>query len=246
MLDCLDVLPRAARDSPLRLQYTASMAPNVRHVSAREGYDLWAGTYDATPNPVLQMDARHSLRILEPLAGELVLDAGCGTGRNLGAVLSAGARAVGVDVSGGMLRVARTSHPEARLALVDLQYGLPFADGTFDAVLCSLVGEHLPDLASSLSELRRVLKPAGRLVFSVYHPTLAAAGVEANFALDGSEYRLGCIPYSVQEYLDLVADAGFESIAFAEYRGDQRLADQLVEAQKYVGAQLLLLIAATV
>jgi SAM-dependent methyltransferase len=220
------------------------MQPQNRRVTVREGYDLWANSYDRTLNPIVVMDARHSLRILEPTAGELILDAGCGTGRNLGTILAAGARAVGIDFSANMLAEAR-AHSGADLLAADLQRPLPFADACFDAVLCALVGEHLTQLEQCLIEFRRVLKPGGRLIFSVYHPGLAAAGIEANFERDGIEYRLGAQPYSVQDYLDATSGAGFEEIAFAEFRGDARLTDQVPSAARYEGSPLLLLIAAT-
>ena len=221
------------------------MSKEVRRIAAREGYDLWAASYDATPNPVVAMDARHSVRVLSPEAGELVLDAGCGTGRNIGPLKAAGARVVGIDFSAGMLAVARRAQPEASLAMADLRRPLPFADRCFDAALCALVGEHLDDLWLSLSELRRVLKPGGRLVFSVYHPTLAAAGAEANFEYNDVEYRLGAAPYSVDDYLEAIVTAQFDEIAYREYRADQSLADALPGAANYVGKPLLLLIAAT-
>src|SRR5688500_11508007 len=128
------------------------MAHEVRNISALEGYELWAGTYNDTANPIVAMDARHSLDILEPRPGELVLDAGCGTGRSLSAIVASGARVVGVDFSAAMLGVAREAIPGVPLAVVDLQSTLPFADASFDAILCALVGEHLTELATALSE----------------------------------------------------------------------------------------------
>ena len=221
------------------------MKREIRHVSARDGYDLWAETYDEAPNPVVIMDSRHSLQVLSPSAGEVILDAGCGTGRNLAGLLEAGARAIGVDFSHGMLAVARRAQPAVPLVEADLQQALPFAAASFDAVLCALVGEHLDDLAATLDGLRRVLKPGGRLVFSVFHPEMAAAGVEANFDIGGIEYRLGAVKYSVQDYIDVVAGADFDEIAFASFRCDSKLAAQLPAAAKYVGFPMLLVIGAT-
>lgn len=220
------------------------MAGRIRHVSALEGYELWADSYDETANPVVLMDSRHSVRALSPAPGELILDAGCGTGRNLAPILEAGARPVGMDFSAGMLRVAHRAQPSVLLAAADLQRPLPFADACFDAALCALVGEHLSDLPATLGELRRVLKPGGRLVFSVYHPEMAAAGIEANFNREGVEYRLGAFKYSVQDYLDVVAGADFDEIAFASYRGDDTLAGLVPEASKYVGSPVLFVVAA--
>jgi SAM-dependent methyltransferase len=210
-----------------------------RHITAREGYDLWAPTYDAAGNPVVALDAKHSLRVLDPRPGELLLDAGFGTGRYLRSIAEAGARVVGIDFSHGMLAVARRASPNAQLAAVDLRSGLPFGDDHFDAVLCSLVGEHLPEIGGPLREFKRLIRPGGRAVFSVYHPEIAAMGVEANFEIAGVEYRLGAKPYSIQDYLDAFADAGFDEIAFASFRGAKA-------SGKYEGRPLLFLVAATV
>jgi SAM-dependent methyltransferase len=179
------------------------------------------------------------MRILDPQPGELILDAGCGTGRNLGPILAAGAQAVGIDFSSGMLAVARDAAPACALAAVDLRTALPFGDGCFDAVLCSLVGEHLDEIVAPLTEFRRVTRPGGRLVFSVYHPEVAAQGVEANFKLDGVEYGLGAAQHSVQDYLDAVVDAGFDEVAFASFNGG-------AGTGRYEGKPLLFLVAATV
>jgi SAM-dependent methyltransferase len=75
----------------------------IKRVTARDGYYLWSETYDATPNPVVAMDARHTLEFLAPSRAELILDAGCGTGRNLKHLLGAGSNPVGIDFSAGML-----------------------------------------------------------------------------------------------------------------------------------------------
>jgi SAM-dependent methyltransferase len=220
------------------------VAASIHSISAREGYDLWAPSYDLTPNPVAEMDARHALRVLAPAPGERVLDAGCGTGRNLAAVITAGAGVVGIDFSPPMLALARRAGGPAHLALADLQGPLPFEDETFDAVLSSLTGEHIADLEVTFAEFARILKPAGRLVFSVTHPQLVCAGTAPSFDLDGVTYQPAAFKHSVQDYLDLVSAAAFGELAFGEFKGDARLVEQQPTAASYLGTPMLLLIAA--
>jgi SAM-dependent methyltransferase len=212
----------------------------TRRVSAREGYDLWAETYDETPNPVVAMDARYTLDVLAPKLGERILDAGCGTGRHLGPLLRARSNPVGVDFSRGMLDIARRNYPEVPLALADLQRPLPFENERFDAVLCALIGEHLNELPLALEEMHRVLRAGGRLVFSVYHPEMAAAGKEANFERSGVEYRLGAYRYSMVDYGNLLEDAGFEDPARHEFLGDERLVRSVPSATRLLGFPVLL------
>lgn len=215
-----------------------------RRIDARAGYDLWAEDYDRTPNPVVAMDDRHALGLLDAHRGERVLDLGCGTGRHLRRLDRAGVATVGADFSLGMLRVARRHVPRALLVGADLQRGLPFAGARFDAALCSLVGEHLGELHRTMRDTARAVRPGGRLVFTVYHPDLAAAGKEANFTRDHVEYRLGAHPWTVEDYADRVADAGFIDLETVEYYGDDDLADRVPGADRLVGHRVLLAIRA--
>jgi SAM-dependent methyltransferase len=202
----------------------------TKRVAVREGYDLWAGTYDRTPNPVVAMDSRHTLRLLDPKPGQKILDAGCGTGRNLARISRAGARPYGLDFSLGMLRVARKTALSVPAVQADLQAELPFRTAQFSAVLCALIGEHLERLEFTLSQLWKVLQPGGWFVFSVYHPDLAEAGKEANFELGQTEYRLGAIRYTTADYLEMTRAAGFREIRSYEYKADQQLIQQIPSA----------------
>src|SRR6266496_4387946 len=109
----------------------------VHRPGVRAGYDAWAGSYDRTPNPLVALDRRHTLGLLRPGPGERILDAGCGTGANLGALLRAGSQPVGVDFSRGMLGAARRALGPVPLAQADLQAPLPVRRSVFDGVLCA-------------------------------------------------------------------------------------------------------------
>ncbi|MEM9054704.1 MAG: class I SAM-dependent methyltransferase [Pseudomonadota bacterium] len=113
-------------------------------------------------------------------SGDRVLDLGCGEGRHVhGLYMLGGLNLAGVDLDEAALKKA-----EAGLAIlpkpaadetgqVSFEMGdataLRFADNTFDAVICSEVLEHLPDYDAALVEIRRVLKPDGKLCISVPH-----------------------------------------------------------------------------
>lgn len=171
---------------------------------------------------------------------ERVLDLGCGTGRYLQRLASAGARPVGADFSLGMLRAARRRVDAVPLVAADLQQDFPFDDATFDATVCALVGEHLERLHITLREAHRALRPGGRLVFTVYHPDLAAAGKEANFVRDGVEYRLGAVRWSTGQYVDRLTGAGFTDIETWEFPGDEALAALVPGAHHLHGSNVLL------
>ena len=220
------------------------MAKRVERPPLREGYDRWAQSYDATPNPLVALDRRTTFAALDPRPGERVLDAGCGTGAHLARVCASRAGGIGLDFSRGMLSVAQRSAPGAGLAQADLNGPFPVRSGAFDALLSSLVSEHLRDLRSFFREAHAALRRGGRIVFSAFHPELARAGIEANFSEGDTEVRLGAELYSADDYLNAMDDAGFGRIERADYRGDGALVSEVPVAAKYLGKPLLLLIRA--
>jgi demethylmenaquinone methyltransferase/2-methoxy-6-polyprenyl-1,4-benzoquinol methylase len=95
--------------------------------------------------------------------GDRVLDAACGTGDLALADLHAGAASVtGLDFSPGMLERARRKAPELDWVEGDL-LALPFEDGSFDSATVGFGVRNVADLELGLAELRRVVRPGGRL-----------------------------------------------------------------------------------
>jgi ubiquinone/menaquinone biosynthesis C-methylase UbiE len=108
-----------------------------------------------------------------------ILDAGCGNGRYTRFLLRRAdhdARITGFDLSQRMLKRARRRVRSGRVtfAAADLTR-LPYADGTFDAVVCGWVLEHLPDPRPGLKELARVMRPGAKLLLMATEDTLTGA-----------------------------------------------------------------------
>lgn len=93
-------------------------------------------------------------------------------------------------------------------------------------------------------EMHRVLRPGGRVVFSVYHPAMAAAGKDAHFVRDGVEVRLGAVRYTLADYLDALEAAGCVDLTTSETLGDNELAAALPNGERYLGFPILLVIEA--
>lgn len=138
----------------------------------------WASFYDVSVN-IMTLGHADRLRLLtldQALlkSGESILDVGCGTG---GVTIPAKIRvgengsAAGIDPAPEMIAVARRKAERAGIE-IDFRVGviesLPFPDGAFDAVTSSLMMHHLPEhvQVKGLSEIRRVLKPGGRLLIA--------------------------------------------------------------------------------
>jgi SAM-dependent methyltransferase len=141
----------------------------------RYGWDLAAADYE--PLWQRQLAVAHA-RLLAAAAlapGERVLDVACGTGLvAFAAVAAVGSegRVVGVDLSGRMVELAQrrarqTKVANASFARMDADR-LELADATFDVALCGLGLMYMADPTATLSELRRVVRPRGRIVLAVW------------------------------------------------------------------------------
>ncbi len=129
-------------------------------MTSRYDDELWelAPEEPGPPPPALV----EFVRSLEP--AESALDLGCGDGR-LGAELRAG-RLVAADLSPVALARARARLPGAELVELEPDAPLPFEDSEFDLALLAETIEHVRDVQLLLSELRRVLRPGGRLAIT--------------------------------------------------------------------------------
>src|SRR3954465_15735403 len=119
---------------------------------------------------------RRALLLGEARSGERVLDLGCGAGRFVRALAEAGADPVGVEIAEAALERARRNAPGADLRLVAPDGSLPLEHRSIDLVWCSEVLEHVAGVAGLLVEVRRVLRPGGRLLATVpFHGRMQAA-----------------------------------------------------------------------
>lgn len=146
--------------------------------------------YDTSPESWTSwLFARLGLR-----PGERVLELGCGTGnlwRENAERVPERTRLVLSDLSPGMLAQARERlvglSPKLEFHLADAQ-SLPFEDASFDVLLASHMLHHVPDRASALRELRRVLRHGGRAIVGTNHWThlLELRELLTRFGLEGA------------------------------------------------------------
>jgi SAM-dependent methyltransferase len=132
--------------------------------------DAYANKLEATP--VHTHYARPATLALIPdqLAGQRVLDAGCGDGWYARQLAERGAAVTAIDGSEAMLAHARERSPATiDFRRADLGTSLPFADASFDLVLSALAIHYVRDYRTLFAEFARVLRPDGRLVISTHH-----------------------------------------------------------------------------
>lgn len=114
-------------------------------------------------------------------AGMRVLDVATGAGHVAGAAARRGADATGIDFSAAQVALARSRFPDVRFEQADAQT-LPFERETFDAVVNAFGLCHLSTLERALCEAFRVLKPGGRIAFTVWDAPERTVGFGAFYA----------------------------------------------------------------
>lgn len=168
------------------------------------------------------------LGMLGDVAGRRILDAGCGAGPLLDDLREHGATVAGFDASPEMIRLARQRlGDDADLKVADLTQSLPYDDESFDDAAAVLVLHYLEDWSRPLAELRRVLKPGGRLIVVVNHPLIppvmypdvsyfATAPNDEEYDFDGVSATLTIWYRPLSAMSDSFTAAGFRISAVAE------------------------------
>jgi ubiquinone/menaquinone biosynthesis C-methylase UbiE len=133
-------------------------------------FDEWPEKYDQwfeTPigRLVREYESRLLLEMAQPSQGELILDAGCGTGVFTLDLIAAGSAIIGLELSLPMLQRAGKKAAGATFRMVqgDMRQ-LPFVDGSFDKTISVTAIEFLEDARGGVAELFRVTKPGGLIV----------------------------------------------------------------------------------
>jgi ubiquinone/menaquinone biosynthesis C-methylase UbiE len=167
---------------------------------------------------------RVALRYAAPKPGESVLDVACGTG--IGARLAATAvapsgKVSGLDIDPAVIEVGRQV---ARGTPVPIEWHcanaleMPFESGTFDLCLCLQGLQFFPDRRAGFAEMRRVLKPSGRLVATIWGPLETNKGHHAVVQalerqnVDAAPAKRACSFADAEQIKQTAASAGFQNI----------------------------------
>jgi len=151
---------------------TADLGKDPKEVAGM--FDKVAAGYDRT-NAILSggnaaLWRAATVKALEPVPGEKILDIAAGTGTSAKAIAKSGADVVALDFSAGMVAQGRKRHPDLTFVEGDAE-ALPFPPSSFDAVTISFGLRNVNNPQLALGEMYRVLKPGGRVVICEFsHP----------------------------------------------------------------------------
>lgn len=200
----------------------------------RGAHDRLAESYHALFTPVTEHAAAPLLSAAKLRAGLRVLDVACGSGVVAKHAAKAGAAVTGIDIAPRMLELAARLNPECtfREGSVD---SMPFADGTFDAVVCAFGIGHFPDPPAAVAECVRVARSGGICAFAWWdlpvknrmHGVLLAALDEVG-PKPPADLPAGPPLFRYSEhkaFLELLGNAGLQSVEITPHRFTWRLPD---------------------
>jgi 2-polyprenyl-6-hydroxyphenyl methylase/3-demethylubiquinone-9 3-methyltransferase len=146
-----------------------------------------------------------------PLAGQRVLDVGCGGGLLAEAMARKGAVVTALDLAGDLLEVARLHALESGVAV---DYLLESAErhaesraAAYDVVTCMEMLEHVPDPAAVVEALGRLVRPGGHVFMSTINRTPHAFAM----AVVGAEYLLRLLPPGTHTYEKFIRPSELEA-----------------------------------
>jgi SAM-dependent methyltransferase len=208
--------------------------PHGHRDHTRDAYDrlasVWSATTDDGPyNGGLERPALRSL-VPRPLTGQVVLDAGCGSGGQCEWLIAEGAEPIGIDLSPRMVDEAvQRCQGRGRFFVADLAEPVPVDEGSCDGITCSLTLHYLRDWTVPLQSFASALRPGGWAVISLDHPFAPPLpGQEGGYfdtELVSDTWRKGDVEVTQRFWrrplaacIDAFADAGFVTDRVVEAR----------------------------
>jgi len=158
-------------------------------------------------NPIHQRLLKPYVVAQELIKGD-VLEVGCGEGRGIGHIMPKAATYTAIDKIEAVVESLRKKYPQGRFYAGNIPPLAPFAENSFDVVLCFQVIEHIANDHSLLKDIHRVMKPGGVLLMTTPNRTLS----------------LSRNPWHVREYtateLSVLAHRFFPSVQMKGIRGN--------------------------
>jgi ubiquinone/menaquinone biosynthesis C-methylase UbiE len=214
-----------------------------RNVEVVEGYDIWAPTYDAEHNPLIALEERIALDLIDDVRNQLVLDVGCGTGRYCELLTKSARYSSSKMLNHARKKITPACRFELRLGRIE---DASFPSSYFDVVVSALTVGHILELEPVIREVSRVIKNRGRLIVSDMHPYWFVSGFDYVKFCDksGQEYRIPEYAHLFEEYWSLFRKFRFRLEDVKEPRIDDKLLERFPNLIRYRGRPLALILKA--
>lgn len=199
-------------------------------LAPREAYRLWANTYPPyAHNLLMEVEERAVCDMLPDVRDLRVLDLASGSGRYARIIKQRGGLPIATDFSFEMLSQDKEGLLRAQADMT----ALPLPDHSVAVIVCGLAVGHLAHIESALTEMSRVLKLQGVIVYSDFHSAGAARGWKRTFQATNRTYAVKHYPRTEDEHAAAVRTAGLELETLRAVQITPELAQTDARAQQF-------------
>ena len=191
-----------------------------RHTNVQTAYNRWSHTYDTQQNPLRDLDLLVLQQLLTDLSGKVIVEAGCGTGKNSQWLAASCQRLLGLDFSQKMLALARqkVQQPHVNFLYHDIRQPWPMAAEAADLVLINLVLEHIQQLDPIFRNAALIMRPDAQLIVTDLHPDRVVAGKGAE--ITALAETIVNFVHPVTDYIAAAKKAGLQLLAQEGWTAD--------------------------
>ncbi|MCH4822666.1 class I SAM-dependent methyltransferase [Gramella lutea] len=188
-------------------------------MSIEKAYNEWSSQYDSNKNRTRDLDKKVTIKSLEDLKFNSVLEIGCGTGKNSEWLQTKATQIFAVDFSEEMLAIAKKkiSKKNVHFQKADVTENWHWTTENFDLVTCNLILEHIEDLEFIFEQAFSKLKTGGHFFISELHPFKQYKGTKARFNSGDKLIELETFTHHISDFLNAGKKAGFQLFELKEW-----------------------------
>lgn len=187
-----------------------------------KAYNNWSAQYDSNENKTRDLEGLALKKLLSGKTYKHCLEVGCGTGKNTEWLLTICDQITAIDLSQGMLEIARNKIKSANVNFseVDITKDWSFANASYDLVTFSLMLEHIEDLHAVFEKLANVTATGSHVYIGELHPFKQYAGSKARFETETGTEVLTCFNHHVTDFIQAANASGFQLLQLDEQFDD--------------------------
>jgi ubiquinone/menaquinone biosynthesis C-methylase UbiE len=184
-----------------------------------EAYNSWASQYDTNENKTRDLEAIVLRETLSTIAFTMVLEIGCGTGKNTEWLTQKAEHITAVDLSEEMLSKAKEKIQSDKVEFIkaDINSEWDFTEKTFDLISFSLVLEHIENLDHVFKEVYKKLDEPGYVYIGELHPFKQYTGTKARFETQDGLQVVQCYNHHISDFIQSAKKYGLKLLALDEY-----------------------------
>ena len=192
-----------------------------------DAYNIWADTYDKEQDNLMlfydNIILNELLSKIE-LKGKVILDYGCGTGRNWSHFMkNESEEIIGSDISSNMLEKLKSKYESAKTHLIK-NSKLPFMNNNqCDIIVSTLVIAHVKNNEKLFAEWNRVIKEESDIIITDFHPTLLSKGGARTFNHNNKSLTIENYIHTITEIEEQLSPYGFKTVSLIEKNIDDEV-----------------------